>query len=671
MSKDKNEIRPPESGLDQLLNQKSNERHDYLKDRLQQNGRLQQDKLARLREQQIQKEKSLHQNDKSLIDIRNERENRLSGNTNRNPRHKRPRLLKHKPKLPHFMTKHIGKKARHIAMHLGLFFLPITLGISLITGLLFMGAIVNYTHQVNVIATLASPQYYAEMGSRGILGGSRKITDIPEDLIGAEPDLSVDYSHNHLMKSNSDSKLGKVGHIADGGNKYETAFKVARGCAKLLPGVKPEWVFAQEIAEFPTNWDKDRNFTGIKWASSWASWLKKGHYSTGSSAPGHGDDGQYVRSPSWAAYCRLYAKFLKGNGGRYSKAVHAKSLDEFATGLISGGWMQDSSTYRQNMHAGAAMYKKMAKNHGKYTGAPITLSGSSHKSATVNMGNSPKKIDDSDVTVTTSSLNDTDPHRTKRLKYYYSKRYANSSGDSDGGSSIKGGGASALVRNAKKFLGIPYVWGGGHSGGYGMHKDGLDCSGLVSMIFWKCGIKQGIMNTIGWEGKVHEVPRNKLQPGDLLFWGPKGGTHHIAMYLGKGKYIQEPQPGQNCEIRPISYNKFDWAGRNDAMSKYVHKQSIGGKKHGKQAETGHGSVYSQFRKAGGTPEMWKWIVMPESGGNPKATNGKYRGLFQGDVSYGWPNGSVRTQTKGAIKYAKSRYGSIAKAVAFRRSHNWW
>lgn len=79
----------------------------------------------------------------------------------------------------------------------------------------------------------------------------------------------------------------------------------------------------------------------------------------------------------------------------------------------------------------------------------------------------------------------------------------------------------------------------------------------------------------------------------------------------------------------------------------------------------------------GTAEsMWNNIVMPESSGLPSAQNGRYRGLYQGDVSYNWPNGSVEEQTRGAIKYAK-RYGgatpeqNVQNAVQFRNSNNWW
>ena len=54
--------------------------------------------------------------------------------------------------------------------------------------------------------------------------------------------------------------------------------------------------------------------------------------------------------------------------------------------------------------------------------------------------------------------------------------------------------------------------------------------------------------------------------------------------------------------------------------------------------------------------------MPESGGNPNASNGQYHGLGQTNQSWGY--GSVENQTKGMINYAKERYGSIDKAISF-------
>lgn len=83
-----------------------------------------------------------------------------------------------------------------------------------------------------------------------------------------------------------------------------------------------------------------------------------------------------------------------------------------------------------------------------------------------------------------------------------------------------------------------------------------------------------------------------------------------------------------------------------------------------------GSTKAQFLAAGGSEAMWNAIVLPESSGNPNAVspNG-YRGL--GQTKESWGTGSVESQTKGMLNYAKSRYGSESAALAFRQSHGWW
>lgn len=82
-----------------------------------------------------------------------------------------------------------------------------------------------------------------------------------------------------------------------------------------------------------------------------------------------------------------------------------------------------------------------------------------------------------------------------------------------------------------------------------------------------------------------------------------------------------------------------------------------------------GSTYAQFMAAGGTQALWDSIVMPESGGNPNATNGQYHGL--GQTNQSWGSGSVANQTSGLVNYAVSRYGSVDNAISFRQANGWW
>ena len=55
-------------------------------------------------------------------------------------------------------------------------------------------------------------------------------------------------------------------------------------------------------------------------------------------------------------------------------------------------------------------------------------------------------------------------------------------------------------------------------------------------------------------------------------------------------------------------------------------------------------VKAQFLANGGTEAAWNAIVMPESSGNPNASNGQYHGL--GQTNQSWGTGSVASQTQG-------------------------
>jgi gamma-D-glutamyl-L-lysine dipeptidyl-peptidase len=86
---------------------------------------------------------------------------------------------------------------------------------------------------------------------------------------------------------------------------------------------------------------------------------------------------------------------------------------------------------------------------------------------------------------------------------------------------------------AKRFLGLPFLWGGRSSFGF-------DCSGFTQMLVRARGInmpREADQQAI-WKGVI-AVDRKDLQPGDLLFFGssPKNITH-TAMYIGDGQFIQ-------------------------------------------------------------------------------------------------------------------------------------
>ncbi len=88
------------------------------------------------------------------------------------------------------------------------------------------------------------------------------------------------------------------------------------------------------------------------------------------------------------------------------------------------------------------------------------------------------------------------------------------------------------IELAKRFLGLPYFWGGRSSYGY-------DCSGFTQMLVRSRGIIMPRDADIqaAWSGVV-PVKREELQAGDLLFFGsaPDHITH-TGMYIGNGEFI--------------------------------------------------------------------------------------------------------------------------------------
>ena len=89
------------------------------------------------------------------------------------------------------------------------------------------------------------------------------------------------------------------------------------------------------------------------------------------------------------------------------------------------------------------------------------------------------------------------------------------------------------IELAKRFLGLPYLWGGRSSFGY-------DCSGFTQMLVRARGLEmpRDADKQAAWSG-VTRVGRKDLQPGDLLFFGSsEKEIDHTGMYIGDGQFIQ-------------------------------------------------------------------------------------------------------------------------------------
>jgi cell wall-associated NlpC family hydrolase len=89
------------------------------------------------------------------------------------------------------------------------------------------------------------------------------------------------------------------------------------------------------------------------------------------------------------------------------------------------------------------------------------------------------------------------------------------------------------IELAKRFVGLPYLWGGRSSFGF-------DCSGFTQMLVRARGLEmpRDADKQAAWSG-VARVERKDLQPGDLLFFGAsEKSITHTGMYIGDGQIIQ-------------------------------------------------------------------------------------------------------------------------------------
>ncbi len=90
--------------------------------------------------------------------------------------------------------------------------------------------------------------------------------------------------------------------------------------------------------------------------------------------------------------------------------------------------------------------------------------------------------------------------------------------------------AAAVISTAKKYIGVPYVWGG-------TTPSGFDCSGYTKYVFAKHGINLPRTSAEQYNVGTY-VAKANLKAGDLVFFTTyKAGPSHLGIYLGNGSFI--------------------------------------------------------------------------------------------------------------------------------------
>jgi hypothetical protein len=106
-----------------------------------------------------------------------------------------------------------------------------------------------------------------------------------------------------------------------------------------------------------------------------------------------------------------------------------------------------------------------------------------------------------------------------------------------------------VVKEAKKQLGKPYIWGAKDG------EEGFDCSGLTAYVYGTLGVPLAI-NAIGQYSQGVGIERAGLLPGDLVFFSGQGSPLHVGIYTGDGQFLHAPGSGKVIELSSMESSYF-------------------------------------------------------------------------------------------------------------------
>ncbi|GAA1256645.1 transglycosylase SLT domain-containing protein [Oryzihumus leptocrescens] len=116
-------------------------------------------------------------------------------------------------------------------------------------------------------------------------------------------------------------------------------------------------------------------------------------------------------------------------------------------------------------------------------------------------------------------------------------------GGADPASATTSATGDQVVADARRYLGVPYVWGGTDP------QQGLDCSGLVQRVYADLGVD---LPRVAADQASQGTPVASLaqaRPGDLLAFGDP--VDHIGIYAGNGQMVVAPKTGDVVKVEAV------------------------------------------------------------------------------------------------------------------------
>ena len=112
---------------------------------------------------------------------------------------------------------------------------------------------------------------------------------------------------------------------------------------------------------------------------------------------------------------------------------------------------------------------------------------------------------------------------------------------------------SAIYKEAQKYVGTPYVWGGSTP------DTGFDCSGYVCWVYNQNGYNVGRTTANGLWNKSQHISEAEAKPGDLVFFEgtyDTPGKSHVGIYLGNGMMVSAGDPIKYADIHSSYWQKY-------------------------------------------------------------------------------------------------------------------
>lgn len=134
--------------------------------------------------------------------------------------------------------------------------------------------------------------------------------------------------------------------------------------------------------------------------------------------------------------------------------------------------------------------------------------------------------------------------KTNVQRIYTLAKYGMSELEGNGlppGQAMGDGSFSALMAEATRYIGYPYVWGGSSPA------TSFDCSGYICWVYTQSGVYHLSRTTAqGIFDQCSKVSRAEAKPGDLVFftgtYASAGAVSHVGIYVGDSKMLHCGSP---------------------------------------------------------------------------------------------------------------------------------